>query len=258
MNEPIFISGLSGTGKTQLRLALEADHRLVVFRKTYLWTTVRGRFGDLSRPDQVEAALAAIEAAEGSTPSLDQAGKLEGPHPYEQLFAVHYRQRADAQGIGRWGVQMGGLEHFADDILGAFPEARFVHLVADPGDHLASHRNRRRWNSMRVEAHRWLDSARVAIDHASNDRWMTVRTPDLVQDPVGVVGEVARFLEVAAPGAGIAEIDFDQLTQHGRAAGRHRLPSEVQRAANALGFGGEAGRKSAVGLRRESREGRSA
>ncbi len=258
MSGPVFVSGLSGTGKTQLRLALEADRRLAVFRKTYLWKTVRGRFGDLSQVEDLDAALAAIAAEEGSAPSPDGVGPVDADHPYEHLFAAHYRRRAEALGRSRWGVQMGGLEEFAGEILEALPDARFVHLLSDPHHHLASHvSGRRRLAPPGPEARRWLRSARVALDHLEHPRWMTVRTPDLAHDPAGVVGTVARFLEVDLPEDAVGGIDFGQLVVERRHAFR-RLPSDVTEAAQVLGFAPAARRGPAMGLRHESREGRSA
>ena len=59
-NGPIFIGGLSFSGKTQLRLLLGTHPNIVITRRTRMWTRFYGRFGDLSRPENFERCLEAM------------------------------------------------------------------------------------------------------------------------------------------------------------------------------------------------------
>ncbi len=262
MSSPVFIAGLSGSGKAQLRLALMHAEGLAIFRKTYLWRAVRGHFGDLTRPDQLDDALAAIGQAEGETLNAADVGPLDPHHPYETLFAAHYLARARSAGKQRWGVQMGGIEDFADEIMAAVPGARFVHLIADPRDHLTVSLGRwRRFRSSRHEAERWLKSAEIAIAHRANSAWMTVRTHDLAKDPVRAVGEVAEFLDLSVGDivAAVSGIDFAQLLVERRRFTIEGLPPDVRAAMEALGIEQDDDRgKTMVGFRTMSRKGGSA
>ena len=51
---PIFIGGLSFSGKTTLRLMLSSHPVIVLSRRTYMWQRFYGRYGDLRRPENLE------------------------------------------------------------------------------------------------------------------------------------------------------------------------------------------------------------
>ena len=55
---PIFIGGLSFSGKTELRLMLSSHPNLAFSRRTYMWPRYFERYGDLSRSEQLERCLA--------------------------------------------------------------------------------------------------------------------------------------------------------------------------------------------------------
>ena len=47
---PIFVGGLDRSGKTLLRLALSSHPNIAMTRRTYTWTEVYQRYGDLGLP----------------------------------------------------------------------------------------------------------------------------------------------------------------------------------------------------------------
>ena len=67
---PIFIGGLSGSGKTQLRLVLGAHPDISMTRRSYLWNRFYGRFGSLDDPENFERCLA-VMAADRDVQRLD-------------------------------------------------------------------------------------------------------------------------------------------------------------------------------------------
>ena len=56
---PIFIGGLSQSGKTELRLALGAHPSIELTRHTDMWDRFYGRYGNLGRPRNLDRCLAA-------------------------------------------------------------------------------------------------------------------------------------------------------------------------------------------------------
>jgi hypothetical protein len=57
---PIFIGGTSRSGKTLMRWMLSSHPRIVVTRRTEMWTRFYGRFGDLTEPANLERCLRAM------------------------------------------------------------------------------------------------------------------------------------------------------------------------------------------------------
>lgn len=62
---PIYIGGLSYSGKTQLRLMLDSHPDLSLTRRTYMWPKFYGRFGDLRNEENLARCLDAMLASPG-------------------------------------------------------------------------------------------------------------------------------------------------------------------------------------------------
>jgi len=61
---PIYIGGVSYSGKTQLRLLLSNHPEIVITRRTYLWRKINNQFGDLDQETNFENCLSKYDQAE--------------------------------------------------------------------------------------------------------------------------------------------------------------------------------------------------
>jgi hypothetical protein len=200
---PIFIGGLSYSGKTQLRLMLNAHPDIVITRRTAMWPRYYDRFGDLERDGNLAAALDAM-FADAHVRSLNPDRRrierefMTGPRTYARLFGLFHAHNAEARGKRRWGDQLGRVEQYAVPIFGGFPEARLIHMVRDPRERYAVVRvsSRSRRGKPGWETAQWLDSARLARRNAQRfpGRTLTVRYEDLASDPERTLRAVCAFL----------------------------------------------------------------
>jgi sulfotransferase family protein len=196
---PIFIGGLSHSGKTQLRIALEANPDLSLTRRTYLWDRFYGRFGDLRDPAAFARCLEALcadEAVAQLSPDPDAIRRevAEGDPSYARVFAAFHRQHAERLGKPRWGEQLGFIERFADPIFAAFPSARMIHMIRDPRSGSAG--RRRRPGALGWETARWLSSASLATRNRRRyaKGYLVVRYEALSTEPETTVDAVSAFI----------------------------------------------------------------
>jgi hypothetical protein len=134
---PIFIGGLSGTGKTQLRMVLGAHPDISLTRRTRMWDRYYARFGDLHEPANLDRCLSAMLRDPGVQQLAPDEPRVrrelaQGPPTYARLFGLMHQHFAERAGKRRWGDQLGFVERFAAPIFAAFPSARMVHMVRDP------------------------------------------------------------------------------------------------------------------------------
>jgi hypothetical protein len=195
---PIFIGGLSKSGKTQLRIVLAAHPDLSFTRRTYLWDRFYGRFGDLTKPANLERCLQML-AADDHVGQLQpdlvrlRAELRDGRITYARVFGLLHRHHAERAGKRRWGDQLGGVERYAEPIFAEFPNASMIHLLREvpaPG-------TRPPWTREIAmdRVRRWC-SARLADRNRRRyrSRYQVVRYETLVNDPVGTISELCGFL----------------------------------------------------------------
>lgn len=156
---PILVAGLAGSGKTPLRRVLGAHPEIVMTRRTYLWTRFHGRFGDLTDPDALDRAIEVLCADPhaqqlGPEPARLREELLSGDAPPTgtRLVGLLHEHHARRLGARRWGDQLGGVEHVADDVLAAWPDAHVLHMLRRPSAHDAV--GLIRWQSSRQLARR--------------------------------------------------------------------------------------------------------
>ena len=140
------------TGKTELRLMLEAHPHLCFTRRTYMWTRFYERFGDLGRPENLEKCLTAMLAHEPIRQLQPDLARIraefaQASPTYARLFGLFHAHHAVRMGKPRWGDQLGHVEQFAAPIFDAFPTARMIHMVRNPRhvyeEAMARHRQRK-------------------------------------------------------------------------------------------------------------------
>jgi hypothetical protein len=201
---PIFIVGLSFSGKTPLRQALSAHPRLAMTRHTGLWTRYYGRFGDLSEREHLESCLDMVMADDAVRPlapdraGLERAMRRAGTPDDLRLIACLHEHHAQLMGKARWGEQLGLLERRAALLLKAFPQAQIIHMLRRPWERMsvAAPRGVRTPLKAGSEGARWLRS--VALSRANSrlapERYLVLRYEELVGQPEATLRQVAAFL----------------------------------------------------------------
>jgi len=95
-----------------------------------------------------------------------------------------------------WVEKTPGHEHRLDEILDAYPEARFVHVVRDPRSVAAAIVRLDRTTGQStdlVDVGLSIRRSFEAAERGQGDRYLVVRYEDVVSDPDGVMRRVAGF-----------------------------------------------------------------
>ncbi len=200
---PIFLGGLSGSGKTPLRAALAAAPGLTITRHTALWDRYHGRFGDLANDRNLDRCLRTLVADDRVAPLEPDADALrvalsEGTPTYARLFVAVHAQHAARIGARRWGEQLAAIERYADPVFAEVPEARMLHLLRDPRDRyeVASRRARRRPGAVGWLTAAWRASAETAERNARAypGAYLVVRFESLVTAPERTLEAICAFV----------------------------------------------------------------
>jgi hypothetical protein len=180
---PIFITGLSGTGKTELRRTLERHPELWMTRKSDVWAVAR-RSAEQRR---------AAELAESV---------------------------ARRTGHRRWGLQQKGLERNATTLLATLPDARVVHLVRDPAAALSGRGAGRRGWTMAQWVSSVASAVSHSTEHPG--RYRVVACESFAVDAPRALAAVCTFLDVPVTPemeAALEEIDWTDFASAGSAVG---------------------------------------
>lgn len=206
----IFLGGIAGSGKTRMGALLKHQPDLSVTRKTYLWREHFGRHGDLGDAGNRERCLDAVLSSPGVRRlDLDESAvrseALAEGTDYAALFAVVHRAHAAAQGKTRWCDQLGLVETYAEEILGAMPNACMIHMICDPGRLSTPARpGVAGWT-----AAKWIASVQTADANAAAfpDRYLIVRFEDFAADERRTLEAVCEFLGTEIAPATVRAID---------------------------------------------------
>jgi hypothetical protein len=201
---PIYVAGAGRSGKTLMRWLLSSHPRIVVTRRTEMWTRFAGRFGDLADPEDLRRCLDSMLRRRHIADLAPDLARLRrdfqrGPATYSRLFGLVHEQYAERSRKPRWGDQTAEVWRHADQILGETPRSRFLHLVRDPRDRFAAvlERGTRRPGAVGLETAVWLASTSVALRNQRRyaGRYQVVRYEDLVSRPEATMREVCAFLD---------------------------------------------------------------
>lgn len=203
LQRPIFIGGISGTGKSILRLMLSAHSNIALTRRLYFWPRFYKRFGDLQVLENFEQCLTAILQDEQSRylnpdPARIRTEFFRGHLTYSRLFGVILRQHAELSGKQRWGVQLGFIERYATDIFSSYPDASMLHMIRDPSDRYEQFRSmsRRKFGLLGRSTADWLAS----VYHAQNNRhqhpqkYLLIQYEELTTSPRTTLIGICEFL----------------------------------------------------------------
>src|SRR5436190_9073356 len=202
---PIFVVGAHRSGTTLLQALLGAHPRIGAPPEVDFYGRVwvrRDEFGDLAD----DAALKAVVEFTLNRRTLQEAGfdvasvyarACSGERTYAGVLRAVMTDFAVQHGKVRW-CEKTPLQPVAW-LWEQFPSAQLVHIVRDPRDSVASHRNMPFANPGPVElARRWRDfTARALRDGAAHDpsAYLRIRYEDLARDPASVLRQVFTFLD---------------------------------------------------------------
>jgi hypothetical protein len=183
---------------------LSSHPRIVVTRRTDLWPSFFERYGDLADDDNLERCLRVmmsrkqIASLEIDPERLVRAFRAGAP-TYARLFALLHEQVAARHGKPRWGDQSASIEAFADDVMAAYPGARFIHLIRDPRDRFTAELQRdprRRAGDTGRSVGAWLRSARFADRNRARypEGYLILRYETLVTEPEATTRFLCGFL----------------------------------------------------------------
>ncbi len=201
---PIFIGGPDRCGKTTLQAFLTSHSRIAIPDVgSNMWTYFYGQYGDLGRPENFEACLAAMLSYKhvlflNPDPGRIRAEFWAGEPTYGRLFALFHQHFAARVGKPRWGVQTGLIERYADRVFAAYPGAKMIHMIRDPRDRYQA--SLALWPNGRGRAGgasaRWLYSMRLA--RRSRRRYPgqvhIVQYERLVRETEATLQEVCAFI----------------------------------------------------------------
>jgi hypothetical protein len=237
---PVFIGGLAFSGKTPLRVALSAHPRLMLTRRSALWSRHHGRYGHLGSPANLDRCLTALLADPGVARLKPDRARIErelraGPATDARLFDLIHRHHAERHGKQRWGDQLGMLERHADLVLTAYPTAQMIHMIRDPRTRHAAAASAHRQLPGRLgwETARWRESADLAERNLSRypGRYRVLRYESLCSAPETTLRAVTAFLGEAFDPAMLSALDAVTLDDH-----RRRVAFDAQREATVSGF----------------------
>lgn len=200
---PIFIGGLSYSGKTYLRLMLLAHPNLMITRHTKMWPRYYSRFGNLADEKNFERCLEKmLQAKQIQTlcpdPERIRREFWQGPPTYARLFALFHAHHAAQVGKPRWGDQLGQIEVYADAIFAAYPTAKMIHMVRDPRERTAESLVTSRYRRAKLgwETAAWRRSVHLAARNGNKytGRYLIIHYEDLLSYPEEMLRKVCTFL----------------------------------------------------------------
>ncbi|GHH88687.1 hypothetical protein GCM10018793_69220 [Streptomyces sulfonofaciens] len=207
-DSPILIIGTERSGSNLLRLILDAHSRITIPHPPHFMrflAPLARSYGDLgdarNRARAVGDALGLLRRHIHPWPHQVEAGRIiadpAGPGLFGIVAAIYEQHRA-AVGKARWGCKSTFMVDHVADVLGVFPDARFVWLVRDPCDVASSakravfgpshpYRMAQLWRAQQESAQAALDTWGPGVVHL-------LRYEDLVSNPEEEVGRLCDFL----------------------------------------------------------------
>lgn len=176
---PVLVTGMPRSGTSLLAGILRNHPSFAIPRvESTWWTRIYPRYRGVRDPVQWDRFLNELfrmrathkmRLARGSL--MTQAGRC-AQGDFAAVFSLLLEEYARRQGRPRWGEKSPSSYRWAKDMLEWFPTAKFVHIVRDPRDMLASLRKVRftdglnYWftTSATVVGLEWRESVRIGVE----------------------------------------------------------------------------------------------
>ncbi len=202
-NQPIFIAGPDRSGTTLLYALLASHPNISMVRRTNFWRWFYGRYGDLNDKGNFERLLDKMLRYKRIEPLEPDGERIrrefwQGEPSYGRVFALFQQHNAERIGKHRWGDKSLHTEHYIEQVLSEFPDAKFIHMSRDPRDRYASVRKRFGKDTPRLGAAtaRWLVSMRAAEKNRQKypANYRIIRFEDLAANPEETSKVICDFI----------------------------------------------------------------
>lgn len=177
---PIFVIGSPRSGTTLTRIILDSHPSISCGPETHFLT-------DLHR--LADAHWWRVERFGVDREYWDQLAR--------DFYAGIHIDYMNRRGRRRWAEKTPGYTLDLDYVDRLFPDARYVHVIRDGRDVVASYRYRWGYRSALNAARDWVDhvEAGLRFGHRAGDRYHEFRYEHLVQEPEEVLRSMFAFLE---------------------------------------------------------------
>lgn len=176
-------------------------------RRSYMWTRVYNRYGNLSQPENFERCLNALLSRKDvrtlqPDPERIRREFAQGEPTYGRLFALLHEHYAERLGKSHWGEQEAGIEHYAGEVFAAYRSAKIIHMLRDPRNRydemLRTTPPKVRLGRVGVNTADWLQSARVARDNQERypKNYLVLAYESLITKPESTLRKVCAFIGV--------------------------------------------------------------
>ncbi len=204
---PIIIGGAPSTGSTLLRVLLgrhpniAAGDELAVFDKPALLSDAVGYEPELVRGwlehgypvDFVGGSRRIFANLEGYPwTRAEIAGLCRSCGSYKELLDTFFERNLEAAGACGWLEKTPSNVYSFRQIAQLYPEARFIHIVRDARDAIASYNQREK--SVFKAVSRWYYATLSGIQYRGCPRYYEIKYEDLVQQPAESLALLCGFL----------------------------------------------------------------
>ncbi len=226
---PFFIVGSGRSGNTLLRRILGTHPGVHIPPETYvLGPSIQlfARYNNMKWPSLVRLILSQFEYyPEFGTfditlrPLVNHLDKLpESKRSLAYLLDNFYRYHAEVQAIDciRWGDKTPMNTFWLGRIFSVFPDAKFINMIRDGVDVIASYLQAGIYRNLEEAALRWHHSLRLASQFNKNHPgiMLDVYYEDLVTTPESTVQNICRFLDIEYQ-PGMLEVKNSQVEKMG-------------------------------------------
>ena len=213
-DRPVFVGGCPRSGTTLLRTILNSHPSLAIPHETRYVVDAyrqRERWGDLSeRANRVKLAQWIVNRKKSRVERLMPDAQLlvdrmaEAPPTLGSLLSTGFRIYAERRDKPRWGDKRPAYALNLDAVFALYPDAQFINIVRDPRATVASIRKIGWFKDGLVAGtelyERSLRRSQRSAKRLASDQFMQIRYETLAADPLPIVEQMVRFLQLDPAG----------------------------------------------------------
>ena len=229
MYSPFFIVGSGRAGTTLLRRILQTSDEVHIPPETWAFKKTYSRFIQYRSTlpwDELVAALVFIYTtqsdfssefwSEGFNITKEITNMTKGDRSLSNIIDTINRSHGYFRSatFSRWGDKTPLNSFCMDEIVGVFPDARFIHMVRDPVDVVRSYLKHDEAapevTDLESAAKRWRNAVLSVMKfRRKGGRVMDVYYEDFVSDPASEMKKICNFLELKYKNILISSYDKD-------------------------------------------------